>query len=63
MLRYEGGGSGPTLGFVGKGVTFDTGGISLKPSASMHEMKMDMSGAAAVLEAVGAIAELGLPLT
>jgi leucyl aminopeptidase len=62
VLRYEGGGSGPTLGFVGKGVTFDTGGISLKPSASMHEMKMDMSGAAAVLEAVGAIAELKLPL-
>ncbi len=62
VLRYEGGGSGPTLGFVGKGVTFDTGGISLKPSASMHEMKMDMSGAAAVLEAVGAIAELALPL-
>jgi leucyl aminopeptidase len=59
VLRYAGGGSGPTLGFVGKGVTFDTGGISLKPSASMHEMKMDMSGAAAVLEAVGAIAELG----
>jgi leucyl aminopeptidase len=62
VLRYEGGGSGPTVGFVGKGVTFDTGGISLKPSASMHEMKMDMSGAAAVLEAVGAIAEMGLPL-
>ncbi len=62
VLRYEGGGSGPTLGFVGKGVTFDTGGISLKPSASMHEMKMDMSGAAAVIEAVGAIAELELPL-
>jgi leucyl aminopeptidase len=62
VLRYEGGGSGPTLGLVGKGVTFDTGGISLKPSASMHEMKMDMSGAAAVLEAVGAIAELGLKL-
>jgi leucyl aminopeptidase len=62
VLRYSGGGSSPTLGFVGKGVTFDTGGISLKPSASMHEMKMDMSGAAAVLEAVGAIAELELPL-
>ncbi len=62
VLRYEGGGSGPTIGFVGKGVTFDTGGISLKPSASMHEMKMDMSGAAAVIEAVGAIAELKLPL-
>jgi len=62
VLRYEGGGQGPTLGFVGKGVTFDTGGISLKPSASMQEMKMDMSGAAAVIEAVGAIAELGLAL-
>jgi leucyl aminopeptidase len=62
VLRYAGGGSGPTLGLVGKGVTFDTGGISLKPSASMHEMKMDMSGAAAVLEAVAAIAELALPI-
>ena len=62
VLRYAGGGSGPTLGFVGKGVTFDTGGISLKPGAGMQEMKMDMSGAAAVLEAVAAIAELSLPL-
>jgi leucyl aminopeptidase len=62
VMRYAGGGTGPKLGLVGKGVTFDTGGISLKPSGSMHEMKMDMSGAAAVLEAVGAIAELGLPL-
>jgi leucyl aminopeptidase len=62
VLRYAGGGSGPTLGLVGKGVTFDTGGISIKPSAGMHEMKMDMSGAAAVLEAVGAIAELKLPI-
>jgi leucyl aminopeptidase len=60
VLRYSGGGAGPALGLVGKGVTFDTGGISLKPSASMHEMKMDMSGAAAVLEAVAAIAELEL---
>ena len=60
VLRYAGGGSGPTLGLVGKGVTFDTGGISIKPSAGMHEMKMDMSGAAAVLEAVAAIAELRL---
>ncbi|MGD9737140.1 MAG: leucyl aminopeptidase [Solirubrobacterales bacterium] len=60
VLRYAGGGSGPTLGLVGKGVTFDTGGISLKPGAAMHEMKYDMSGAAAVLEAVAAIAELGL---
>jgi leucyl aminopeptidase len=62
VLRYDGGSSGETLGLVGKGVTFDTGGISLKPSAGMQEMKMDMSGSAAVLEAVGAIAELGLEL-
>jgi leucyl aminopeptidase len=62
VLRYDGGDSGETLGLVGKGVTFDTGGISLKPSAGMQEMKMDMSGAAAVLETVGAIAELGLKL-
>jgi len=61
-LRYAGGGSGETLGLVGKGVTFDTGGISLKPAAGMQEMKMDMSGAAAVLETVGAVAELGLGL-
>jgi len=62
VLRYSGGGSGPTLGLIGKGVTFDTGGISLKPGASMHEMKFDMSGAAAVLEAVAATAELGLEI-
>ncbi len=63
VMRYEGGGSGETLGLVGKGVTFDTGGISLKTPAGMHEMKMDMSGAAAVIETVGAIAELGLKLS
>jgi leucyl aminopeptidase len=62
VLRYRGGGPGPTLALVGKGVTFDTGGISLKPGAGMQEMKMDMSGAAAVLEAVAAIAELQLPV-
>jgi leucyl aminopeptidase len=61
VLRYEGGGSGPLLGYVGKAVTFDTGGISIKPSARMHEMKFDMSGGAAVLEAIDAIARLGLP--
>jgi leucyl aminopeptidase len=60
VLRYAGGGSGPTLALVGKGVTFDTGGISLKSAGGMQEMKMDMSGAAAVLEATAAIAELGL---
>jgi leucyl aminopeptidase len=58
VLRYEAGGDGETLALVGKGVTFDSGGISIKPSGGMHEMKMDMSGAAAVLEAVSAIAKL-----
>ena len=62
VLRYAGGGSGPTLGLVGKGVTFDTGGISLKPGAGMHEMKYDMTGGAVVLETVAAVAELGLAL-
>jgi len=52
----------PTLGLVGKAVTFDSGGISLKPGAKMAEMKFDMSGGAAVIEATGAIARLGLPL-
>jgi leucyl aminopeptidase len=61
VLRYEGASKGPQLGFVGKGVTFDTGGISIKPAAKMHEMKFDMSGAAAVIEAMGAIAALGIP--
>jgi leucyl aminopeptidase len=62
-LRYAGGGvNGETIGLVGKAVTFDTGGISIKPSARMEEMKMDMSGGAAVLETVAAIAELGLPV-
>ena len=51
-----------TLGLVGKGVTFDTGGVSLKPSSEMHEMKYDMGGAAAVVHAIGAIAELKLPV-
>jgi leucyl aminopeptidase len=54
--------AGPLLGFVGKAVTFDSGGISIKPAAKMHEMKFDMSGGAAVIEAIGAIAALGLPV-
>jgi len=54
--------AGPLLGFVGKAVTFDSGGISLKPGAKMAEMKFDMSGGAAVIEAVAAIARLGLPV-
>jgi leucyl aminopeptidase len=63
VLRYSGGGSGPHLGYVGKAVTFDTGGISIKPAGKMHEMKFDMSGGATVIEAMAAIAELGLPVT
>jgi leucyl aminopeptidase len=53
---------GPVLGLVGKAVTFDTGGISIKPGQKMSAMKFDMSGGAAVIEAVGAIARLGLPV-
>ncbi|MDR3001708.1 MAG: leucyl aminopeptidase family protein [Fibromonadaceae bacterium] len=50
------------IGLVGKGITFDTGGISIKPSDKMHEMKCDMSGAAIVLAAIQIIAELKLPI-
>ena len=64
VLRYRPAGArGPHLGFVGKAVTFDTGGISIKPSPKMQEMKFDMSGGAAVIEATEAIARLGLPVT
>jgi len=59
-LSYAGG--GPKVALVGKGITFDSGGLSLKPSAAMEEMKGDMGGAVAVLAAVTAVAELGLPL-
>jgi leucyl aminopeptidase len=63
VLKYEGlGAKGPLLAFVGKAVTFDSGGISLKPGAKMAEMKFDMSGGAAVIEAVAAIARLALPV-
>jgi leucyl aminopeptidase len=50
------------LALVGKGITFDSGGLSIKPAGSMGEMKMDMAGAAAVVQATFAIAELGLPV-
>jgi leucyl aminopeptidase len=50
------------LALVGKGITFDSGGLSLKPPAGMEAMKSDMAGAAAVAAAVKAIAELGLPI-
>jgi leucyl aminopeptidase len=66
-MRYEPSGGAvaegsPVLGLVGKAVTFDSGGISLKPGAKMAEMKFDMSGGAAVIEAIAAIARLGLPV-
>ncbi len=51
-----------TIALVGKGVTFDSGGISLKPAQGMDEMKSDMSGAACVIEAVEAAARLALPV-
>jgi len=53
---------GPVLGLVGKGITFDSGGISLKAAAGMEEMKYDLCGAAAVLAAMGALARLGSPI-
>jgi leucyl aminopeptidase len=62
VMRYGGGSGEAPLGLVGKAVTFDSGGISIKPAARMQEMKMDMSGGAAVIEATAAIAELGLDI-
>jgi leucyl aminopeptidase len=62
-LDYDGAsGEGPLIGLIGKAVTFDSGGISLKPAGTMHEMKFDMCGGAAVIEAIGALAELRAPL-
>jgi leucyl aminopeptidase len=49
------------VALIGKGVTFDSGGLSLKPSASMEDMKVDMSGAAAVIAAIGVLADLNVP--
>jgi leucyl aminopeptidase len=63
VLRYQGKGAGvPDLGLVGKSVTFDSGGLFLKPQADIVKQKADMGGGAAVIGAMGAIAELGLPL-
>jgi leucyl aminopeptidase len=59
--RYDGGGRHVVL--VGKGITFDTGGLSLKPNEGMQTMKSDMGGAAAVLGTLRAVADLGLPIT
>jgi leucyl aminopeptidase len=63
MLRHRGAGrDAPQLALVGKGVTFDSGGLSLKPSESMLAMKCDMAGAAAMLAATATIAALRLPI-
>ena len=62
-LSYRGGkGTTTKVALVGKGITFDSGGLSLKPPAGMEEMKSDMGGAAAVIAAVTAVAELGLAI-
>jgi leucyl aminopeptidase len=61
VMRHDGGAEGdPPLVLVGKGLTFDAGGISLKPPAGMEQMKFDMSGGAAVIGAMQAVAELGV---
>ena len=57
-LSYQGHGNEKPIVLVGKGVTFDSGGISLKPGASMDEMKYDMCGAACVLGVMRAIAQI-----
>ncbi len=58
VMKYRAEGATKTLGLVGKGITFDSGGISIKPSDGMQDMKFDMSGASAVIQALRAIAEL-----
>lgn len=62
IMEHNRGRKGGTVVLVGKGVTFDSGGISIKPSAGMAEMRMDMSGAAAVIATMQAIARLKVPL-
>ena len=62
VFRYEPADAVASLAFVGKGIVFDSGGLSLKPAKAMETMKTDMSGAAAVFGAVQAIARLGLPV-
>lgn len=61
-LAYEPEAPVAHLALVGKGITFDSGGLSIKPGASMQTMKLDMAGAAAVVAATAAIAKLGLPI-
>ena len=61
-LTYAPKGAQHHLALVGKGITFDSGGLTIKPAQSMNEMKSDMAGAAAVVQATFAIARLGLPV-
>jgi leucyl aminopeptidase len=60
VMRYESDGATKTVAFVGKGIVFDSGGLSIKSASGMETMKTDMAGAAAVMGAMKAIAELGL---
>jgi len=62
IVEYRGGGKKPFIALVGKAITFDSGGISIKPSENMDRMKDDMSGGAAVLGAIANAAALRLPL-
>ncbi|MFY9823314.1 MAG: leucyl aminopeptidase, partial [Thermoanaerobaculia bacterium] len=62
LVRLQWGDRGPRIALVGKGITFDTGGISIKPAADMDEMKYDKCGACAVLATARAVADLALPV-
>lgn len=62
VLRYRGGDARDTIGLLGKGITFDSGGISIKPAAGMEEMKGDMSGGAAVISALWVLGKLKAPV-
>ena len=61
-IQYKGNGDAPPIVLVGKGITFDSGGLSIKPANAMDEMKYDMSGAASVLGTIKACALLKLPI-
>src|SRR5690606_3976070 len=63
IMQYKGGAArDKPVVLVGKGITFDSGGISLKPGPAMDEMKYDMCGAASVIATISAIARLNLPI-
>jgi leucyl aminopeptidase len=62
VIEYNGGGKGAPVALVGKAITFDSGGISIKPSEGMEQMKYDMAGGGAVLGVVKTVSELALPV-